>query len=250
MMVCVCIGSTLCSCGDHEIDRLGAERRNREAMAELRKSHREEMKQLADRIGALEQNNSSLLVQLEQARTAGSIALPVAAAEIPASVAVEDDGSPEARKIATYQQTGLSGVPAPVAAEILRKARRDPRSWAALEDIEAEGAGYRTVQAFAASQTKMLREDRDQLVAAAKREHPGDWSEMARFIDRQVDAWTILEEWKVKGVPGLETWESEAVLCGALESFPYNWACALDAVAQASRGEIAGRDRPRVSRRH
>lgn len=238
----------LTSCGERSDTGLEQVRRMREAETELRKAQRAELRELFQRIATLEEQNSSLAARLEQAGDGGPAVARVELATITAHA--EDDGSPEAIKIASYRQNGLNGVPQEVAAEILRKARRETRTWLAVEDIEAEGAGYRRVQAFANSQTKMLREDRDQLVAAAKREHPGDWSEMACFIDKQVDAWTILEEWKVKGVPGLETWESEAVLCGATESFPYNWAYALEAVAKASRGQIAGRDRPRVRRRH
>lgn len=238
----------LISCGDPPEDQVSHARASRESAEVQKKEHRKEMRQMYERIAALEETNSLLAAQVGEARLE-----QVRALSKPPSIrahAEEDEASPEIRKIASYRQNGLSGVPGPVAAEILRKAGRESRSWLALEDIEAEGAGYRAVQAFAASQTKMLREDRDELVNAAKREHPDDWSEMARFIDRQVDAWTVLQRWKAEGVPGLETWESEAVLCGATEKFPYDWACALGTIADASRGQIAGRGKTRENRKY
>jgi hypothetical protein len=236
----------LISCGDPPDTNASHAKEFREA--ELKKEHRKEIRQMYERIAALEETNSLLAAQVGEARLEKVTAL-TKPTRIRAN-AEEDETSPEIRKIASYRQNGLSGVPGPVAAEILRKAGRESRSWLALEDIEAEGAGYRAVQAFAASQTKMLREDRDELVNAAKREHPDDWSEMARFIDRQVDAWTILQRWKAEGVPGLETWESEAVLCGATEKFPFDWACALGSIAEASRGQIAGRGKTRENRKY
>ncbi len=254
ILAVVGISASLCSCDDAEIANLRAERRVRAAVAELRKARRAVMQSLSTRLASLEEHNGSLAAQLEDAMTAsGNAVTPTLAQAGPAeplSVGPDEAPDPEQRKIATYRQNGISGVPPQIAAEILRKAGRDTRSWAALEQIEAEGAGYRTVQAFALSQTKMLREDRDELVSAAKREHPGEWAKMACHIEEQVDAWTILEEWKVKGVPGLESWESEAVLCAAAERYRYDWASSLHAVKEASRAEVAGRENPRDRRRH
>lgn len=247
------IAAMLGSCEDPEPESRQTERRAREALAELKKSHRTEMAALESRLARLEQDNGALAIQLEEAaesRVAGPIGETAVTVENRPDLLDEEASPMPERKIATYRKAGISGVPTAVAAEILRKAGRDSRSWAALEEIEAQGAGYRAVQAFATQEGPLLRDDRDELVAAAKREHPGDWSAMAQHIHEQVDAWKVLEEWKVKGVPGLYQFESEAVLCAVTSRYPCDWSAALAAVGEEAKAELRGRKRPTAGRRH
>ncbi|WP_367870817.1 hypothetical protein [Luteolibacter sp. Populi] len=242
----------LASCRDPELESLQAENHTRKMTAELQRQHREDRQALAARMASLERARELLSAELEAARVvSGSPPLedPASAAPVSDSLAVsgpeEDDDytAKQKRKISTYQAKGLGGIPPEISAEIVRRARRDTRSWAALDDIGAQKEGYLTVQAFAVTDTDMLRDDRDQLVYALKREHPGDWASMARQLHQQVDAWKVLEEWKLRGVPGLETWETEAVLCGVRAKYPYDWSSALQAVGEEARRMVAGREK-------
>jgi len=242
---CIAAGS-LSSCKDPEFEATRQRWQDRNEMAELRKQHRAELQALTERIAALEAGNQDLADQLQ------AIPLPpppeemvqdpsTLTAEAPANEEDDDLASRDRRKIGAYQQKGLTGVPAEISGEIIRRARRDTRSWAAVDEIEAQAEGYRTVQSFATTEGKMLREERDELVFAVNRQHPNDWAAMAREIQAQTDAWKVLEEWKAKGVPGLKSWESEAVLYSAAESYPYDWSSALTSVAELSQKEVFAR---------
>ena len=241
-----CIAGSLSSCRDPAVEASRQRRESRREAAELKEQHRAELKELNERIASLETGTQELADELD----AEPMAQPPEelASEEPAVVeAVPDEEEEDSlkardrRKIGSYQQKGLSGVPAEISAEIVRRARRDTRSWAALDEIDAQSEGYRTVQAFATTDTPMLREDRDELVFAVKRQHPNDWAAMAREIHAQTDAWKMLEEWKAKGVPGLRPWESDSVLRSVIESNRGDWSAALAAVAKESRKELTAR---------
>jgi hypothetical protein len=242
LLVMSCIAGCLSSCKeDPAVAAIRQRQEARHEVAELRKQHRAELRELTERIAGLEAGKQELETE--------PMAPPPEelSAEEPAVVETvpdEEEDSLEARnrrKIGTYQQKGLTGVPAEISAEIVRRARRETRSWAALDEIEAQSEGYRTVQAFATADTGMLRGERDELLFAVKREHPNDWAAMAKEIDAQTDAWKTLEEWKAKGVPGLRPWEGDAVLRDVAERFPYDWSAALAAVAEESRQEVTTR---------
>jgi hypothetical protein len=203
----------------------------RNEKVELQKQHRAELRELNERIASLEAG------QQEQEKAPEAEPPPLPPEELGQAVAEEPDEEEEdslkardRRKIATYQQKGLTGVPPEISEEIIRRARRDTRSWAALDEIDAQSEGYRT-----------LREERDELVFAVQRQYPNDWAAMAREIHSQTDAWKVIEDWKLKGVPGLKPWESETVLYAVSERYPYNWSAALTDVAEEARKEVQAR---------
>jgi hypothetical protein len=236
-----CIAGCLSSCKDPVLEASRERRVERNETFELQKQHRAELKALNERIASLE---ASQQVREEAPEAEPPPLPPEELAPIVAEEPEEEEDSLKARdrrKIATYQQKGLTGVPKEISEEIVRRARRDTRSWAALDEIDAQSEGYRTVQAFATTDTKMLREERDELVFAVKRQYPNDWAAMAREIHAQTDAWKVIEEWKAKGVPGLKPWESETVLYAVSERYPYDWSAALADVAEQSRNEVQAR---------
>jgi hypothetical protein len=245
LLLLSCVAGSLSSCRDSAIEASRQRRDSHAEAAEVKKQHRAELKELNARIASLEAGK-------EEAGDPFAIEPPPLppeelAPEPPSAVAAEPDEEEDSldardrRKIGTYQQKGLAGVPPEISAEIVRRARRDTRNWAALDEIDAQSEGYRTVQAFAVTDTKMLREERDELVFAVKRQFPNDWASMAREIHAQTDAWKVLEEWKVTGVPGLRPWESIAVLEAAANRYPFDWKAAIADVAEQSQKEVQAR---------
>lgn len=240
-----CLAGSLSSCKDSAIQASQQRRDLRAEEAELKKQHRAELKELNGRIANLEAHKE----ELEDPFGLGPPPPPPEemAQDQPEPVVAEPDEEEDSldardlRKIGAYQKKGLAGVPPEISAEIIRRARRDTRSWAALDEIDAQSEGYRTVQDFATADGKMLREERDELVFAVKRQHPNDWAAMAKEIHTQTDAWKVLEEWKVNGVPGLRPWESAAVLSAAADRNPFDWSAAVADVAEQSQKEVQSR---------
>ncbi len=230
---------SLTSCKDPVLEASRQREESRKKAEEVKKQHRAELKELNERIASLEAAPPPPPPEMEPELPT---LYPDAATADPDDEKGGDSLTAQnKRKIATYQEKGLSGVPKEISAAIVRRAQRETRSWAALDEIEAQAEGYRTVQTFAKEDTGMLREERDELLNSVQRQHPNDWAAMAKEIHAQADAWQTLAEWRVKGVPGLKPWESSEVLATAREQYPYDWAAAIGAVAEESKKEVTAR---------
>lgn len=235
------VAGSLSSCKDPVLEASRQREESRKKAEELKKQHRAELKELNDRIASLEAEAAPPPPAADMEPELPTL-YPEAAPVDPDDEKGGDSLTAQnKRKIAAYQEKGLTGVPKEISAAIVRRARRETRSWAALDEIEAQAEGYRTVQSFAKENTGMLREERDELLNAVQRQHPNDWASMAKEIHAQSDAWQTLAEWKVKGVPGLKPWESTEVLSKARELYPYDWSAAIGAVADEAKQEVTAR---------
>ena len=83
-------------------------------------------------------------------------------------------------------------MPPHISREIIQKAKTERYLSGQLWEIEAEGKGYTDVEAFSRSYTTMPGAVRDAIVAAAKRENPGDWSRTAGDIQKEAEAWKAI----------------------------------------------------------
>jgi len=126
-------------------------------------------------------------------------------------------------KLAAYISGGIQGVPFNIAQEIINKAKTEKYAWRAVSEIEDEGKGYAELDTFSRSYTAMPTAVRDAIVAAAKRENPGDWSRMASDASKEAAAWKTIDDWKRTGIPGLTRQRSTEILNEALSRYPNDW---------------------------
>jgi len=132
-------------------------------------------------------------------------------------------------KLAAYRASGIEGIAPAEAQKIIAKADLEPE-FLRLSRLEREAAGYLGVDLFSRSVTAMPTKVRDEILASAKREHPGSWSRMADEINEQSAAWGTIDGWRKQGLPGLNRNETIQVLDSVLDRYPSDWKMAVFSV--------------------
>ncbi|MCW1913742.1 hypothetical protein OJ996_09160 [Luteolibacter sp. GHJ8] len=130
-------------------------------------------------------------------------------------------------KLQAYVNSGIAGVPQSVSQEIVKKAQQERYAFSAVRKIEEAAGGYLAVQEFKRGAGLMPSAVRNEILAGAEREHPGDWYWISKEITEQSEAWETLDKWRCSSVPGLTPAQSKAVLAEAIGRYPKDWSMAL-----------------------